>query len=710
MTLTAGKPGELLAPLRQDLKLMRPDGVGGVPQHWLIYDATRHRYFEIDQTTFEVLSVWRGGMTLDALVAAVGQRFGKRIETADVEALRRFAAANFLTELPTDGGWRQLADTARRAQPGWWQWLLHHYLFFKIPLLRPQRFLDSTQPIAALFFRRAVLVFIALLGVAGLYLVSRQWDEFLSTFHTFWSLEGVAAFAIALLAIKALHELGHAYTLVRYGGQVPAMGVAFMLMTPMLYTDVTDAWRLPTRRQRILVDSAGVIVELMIACLATFLWSFLPDGLLKGIVFVTATTGWIMSLAINLNPFMRFDGYFVLGDLIGIANLQPRSFALARWHLREVLFALGEPPPELFARATRRTLIAYAWATWIYRLLLFIGIAVIVYFYFFKLLGIALFVFEIAFFVIKPIWSEIMEWKKRAPVIARGRRFFWTMGGAVVVTLAVFVPWSGRVEVPVVVEPVAYQRVFPPRAGEISSIAVVAGQQVAKGDVLAVLRSEQLEYEIRIAETRIAATRVRLARLVADAADRRSAVVLERELKSATTELAGLRASLAEMTLRAPFDGEVVEIGHWLHPGRTVGVRQVVAAVARRDQLQARGYVGERDVWRIADGAAARFIPDDGERASIRLAVREISASGVANLDIDDLASPYGGAIEATRQQDGRATPMVAQYRVLLDVPDSVSQPERRIRGIAIVEGTRQSFADRLWRQVMRVVIREGGA
>lgn len=705
-----GSAGELLAPLRQDLKLMRPDESGDERGRWLIYDPARHSYFEIDQTTFEVLSQWQGGMRPADLIAAVAERFGKHIAAEDVAALVRFVSGSYLTETPPDGDWRQLAVAAHRARPGWGQWLLHHYLFFKVPLFRPQAFLERTLPLASLFYRRGVLGSIAAIGIFGLYLVSRQWDEFLSTFHSYLSLEGIAAFAIALLAIKALHELGHGYSVVRHGGHVPSMGVAFMLMTPMLYTDVTDAWRLRSRRQRLLIDSAGIIVELMIACVATFLWSFLPEGMLKGIVFVAATTGWIMSLAINLNPFMRFDGYFVACDLAGIANLQPRSFALARWHLRELLFGLGEPPPEVFPRATRGWMIAYAWATWAYRLLLFIGIAVLVYYYFFKVLGIALFVVEIVFFVLKPIWSEIMEWRKRGSAIAMKPRAYWTAGSAGAIAVAALVPWSGRVDVPVVVEPISYQRVFPPLAAEIVSMAAVQGRKVAKGDVLAVLHSETLEQKIRVARNKINATRVRRARMVADATDRRSAVVLERELKSATTELAGLLESREELTLRAPFDGEIIEVGRWLHAGRVIGAREPIATVARRSGLQARGYIGEKDVWRIAAGASARFIPDDGERVSMPLRVREIGDSGVANIDIEDLASTNGGPIDASAQRDGRATPHVAQYRVVMDIDPAVAAPERRIRGIAVVDGARQSFADRLWRQVMRVVIREGGA
>ena len=108
----------------------------------------------------------------------------------------------------------------------------------------------------------ALGLILVMTGLIGLYLVSRQWDEFLATFAGLWSIEGALSFAVAIVFVKVLHELGHAYTAVNYGCRVPAMGVAFMVMTPILYTDVTDAWRLGSRRSRLAIDSAGVVAEL----------------------------------------------------------------------------------------------------------------------------------------------------------------------------------------------------------------------------------------------------------------------------------------------------------------------------------------------------------------------------------------------------------------------------------------------------------------
>src|SRR5690606_2711789 len=111
-------------------------------------------------------------------------------------------------------------------------------------------------------------------------------------------------------------------------------------------------------------------------------------------------------------------GYFLLADFLQLPNLHARAFALARWHLREALFNLGESPPEQLSKRMQSGLILFAWATWIYRLFLFIGIALLVYHFFIKAMGIFLFAVEIAWFVLVPVWRETKEWGARWPRIS----------------------------------------------------------------------------------------------------------------------------------------------------------------------------------------------------------------------------------------------------------------------------------------------------
>src|SRR5690606_37041899 len=136
-----------------------------------------------------------------------------------------------------------------------------------------------------------------------------------------------------------------------------------------------EAWKLDSRRKRFAIGAAGIAAELILAVLATLAWTMLPDGPFRAAAFVLATSTWILTILINASPFTRFDGYFLLADWLNLPNLHARSFALARWWLRETLFGFGDAPPEDFAPARRRRLVMLALFTWLYRLILFIAIA-----------------------------------------------------------------------------------------------------------------------------------------------------------------------------------------------------------------------------------------------------------------------------------------------------------------------------------------------
>ena len=399
-----------LGAIREELQLMKgAPTIVGKPT-WMIFDPVQYRYFEIDFEIFEILSLWNRFETSEELIAAAWQEQTRELTLTRVQAIVRFINNNNLVLDAADGGWRALANRKENSKSSPVAWLIQNYLFIKVPLVRPSRFLQSVYPYVASLFTRSMLWLMIAIGVAGLYLVSRQWDEFISTFADFLTFEGAITYAVTLVFIKLLHELGHAFMATRFGCRVPTMGVAFLVMFPVLYTDVTDAWKLRSRRKRLLIGGAGLLVELSLASMATFLWAFLPDGSLKSITFVIATISWIMSVVVNLNPLMRFDGYYLLSDGLGLANLQPRSFAFGRWKLREVLFNLGAPPPEMLPTSTVRTLTIYAWAIWIYRFFLFLGIAFLVYAFFFKALGVLLFFIEIVWFIARPFWSEVKEW------------------------------------------------------------------------------------------------------------------------------------------------------------------------------------------------------------------------------------------------------------------------------------------------------------
>lgn len=696
--------------LREDLALRRGAPSVDGSETWLIHDTLQHRFIQIDSATVTLLSLWRQCATPAELASRAEAALGVPLQPAEIDKFAMFLEHHGLFDDGAKKGWRDLAAAAERLSKWKPESLAHNYLFFKIPLFKPEPFLRWTMPLVDALFTRFAAFFIGAMGIVGLYLVSRQWEAFV---HAAWSMatpEGAAAVAATLFVVKAAHELGHAYTAIRMGCHVPSLGIAIVMMAPMPYTDVTDSWRLRDRRERMAIDAAGMAVELGLACIATFLWAFLPDGMPRTVAFLVATTSWTMSLAINLNPFMRFDGYYIMSDLTRVENLQGRSFALGVWRLREILFALRAPCPEPLPQPTVNWLVLYAWTTWAVRLVTFTGIALAVYTYFFKILGIVLFLFEIVYFIARPFFSEITEWWKMRKEITKRTRFLWALSWAAVVLGVIGLPWSATVYVPAVIEGKDIARVYTQRPSRVVSVDVAPGQFVAAGTVLATFDVPEIDNEEQVIRARLAAIHLRLARRSADEKDLQDNLVIEQERAVLSSRLNSLAVQRRQLELRAPISGHVVEVMSDLHPDRWLASKQQIALIDGSNQAKLAGYIAADDLWRVRPGATGTFVPEDVQAPRVAVKLTSIGVSGAQEIDILDLASTNGGYVAAEADAQRRLVPTNAQYRVGLEALDDDAAPTRTLRGVVLLTGSAESLLSRAWRRVLTVLVRESGA
>ena len=171
-----------------------------------------------------------------------------------------------------------------------------------------------------------------------------------------------------MIAVKIAHELGHALVAKHYGLRVSSMGVALLVLFPVLYTDNTDAWRLTNQRKKLQIVLAGLMVEFHIALLALFSWTVVEDGPLAVPPFFWRPAVWsarFWSISARLCGSMDI----MHSQILGMQNLQPRAFELARWQVRQWLFGLPENPPEPFPATKHYFLVFYSFATWIYQFL-----------------------------------------------------------------------------------------------------------------------------------------------------------------------------------------------------------------------------------------------------------------------------------------------------------------------------------------------------
>lgn len=690
-----------LPELRQDLALHPgPDALDGTPT-WTLHDPANNRFFRLSWPAFELLSRWTLG-TVDAVLAAVNRETTLQLGADDVNGLLRMLAGNhlFVSRSPRDTQLLAAHAKALKLSPA--QWLLKNYLFFRMPLLRPMRWLQKASPWVQWAYTPAFWVVVALLSVAGLALASRRWDEFTHTFTSYASIEGLIAIGMALSFAKVLHELGHAFTATRFGCRVPTMGVAFLVMWPVLYTDTNEAWKLHSQRQRLAIGAAGMLSELALAAVALVTWSLLPDtpafGPLRSGAFLLATTTWLLTIAINASPFMRFDGYFLLSDAVNMPNLHERSFALARWWMRERLFAWGEPAPEVFTPVRQRWLIAFAFGTWLYRLVLFFGIALLVYHAFFKALGLVLMAVELGWFIALPVYREMKAWWQRRDGLRWNRASRRTAVGLGIVLLVLLWPWQTAVRAPGVLSAQQAQAMYAPYAAQVTGALPAAGQTVHAGQTLLQLRSPDLSARLAQAQAREQQLQWQLSQQPFDERLMEAGPALRKRWEAAASEVAGLQGEMQRLVFTAPFEGTVVEVSDDARTGTWIPAGERLLQLVGPRGTKVDVYVDEAALADLSPGERAVFVPTALEESSINCSVARVDAVQVANIDALSVASPYGGDIPAQRTAEGRLLPMQPTFRVRLEQCDRSVPPRSELAGIAHMQGTRRSLIQRAMR------------
>lgn len=694
--------------LRDDLTLYPgPADKNGAPT-WTLHDPARNQYFQIDWVAFEIISRLDFG-NAEKICAIIGEQTTLLINPNDVDATLQFLAEN---ELVYQHSLQETSYLYRKNQSrskSWFDSILHGYLFFRIPLLRPDKALDNLLPKLHFLFNKRFFQLTLLIFIAGLWGVFRQWDAFSSTLVDTFSIEGILGYAGAVLVVKFLHEMGHAIVAKKCGCRVPTMGLAFLVMWPVAYTDVTESWKLDSHKKRLMIASAGIATELIIAAWSIFMWSVLPEGAFKSLFFFLGTTSIAGTLAINASPFLRFDGYFLLCDTIGMSNLHSRSGAYARWWLREQLFGLGDSSPEELSAEQRKFFIIFAFATWLYRLVVFFGIAVLVYYYFFKALGIVLFLVEIWFFIIRPIFQEIQYWRKRwqdiGPVV-RHKPAYYIAAGSIAFLL---IPFDLMVNTQGMLRPEKSLNVLATRAAQVTKLPPKIGSPVIEGEQIIGLSVPELEKKIRQLQTKVDVLNRQFGSSGFDLKTISQQPILKEQLISAKNELDGLLKEYDNLHRKAPFPGVIADVDPDLFLGEWVPKSfSLVTLISDKDWI-VDCYVEEGDLRRLDIGNWGRFIPDAPGLKGLGLSVISIEKDATRLLTEGSLSSLAGGEI-LVRPQNNKLIPERAIYRVRLKVnghPSKISTGY--IRGRVVILAWPKSILGDVIRNGLAVLIRETG-
>ncbi|MEM8512232.1 putative peptide zinc metalloprotease protein [Massilia sp. MP_M2] len=703
-------PPTSLAPLRPELQLKQVENAADPSRPWRLDDPVRQRSFLLADGDVELLALWPLG-TPDALRSGWLRAFPGRTAqqfAAQFEGLCEFLRQHQLLTARTGAETKVLMDAAERSpgnHPGAW---LRRWMGWQLPLLRPQAMLHRALPSVRVLWSRPAMVAWAAITLLGLYLVSRQWDTFINTFSDFSEPASWLTFGIALVGLKIVHELGHAFAATHHKVLVPTMGLSIAYGVPMLYTDTSDASRLPRRSARVWIGSAGMLAETLIAGPCTLAWALLPDGALRSTCFVIATSSWLTTLVVNLNPLGRFDGYYLLSDVLRYPNLQQRSLDHAGWLLERVVLGPVTPRPSDATGWVQAALCGFGAAVWLFRLFLGLAAARIGYDYLFQAAGVLLAGLTIWWTILGPLCRRMTLWSRVRDRLSARRWAGLGMGGALL-ALLVLAPLDRRVDAPATLGWRAEQLLAAPEVAVVEEVLMRPGLQVRKGQPLVRLRSIDLERKRAEALTQQVLARERIERIAGDERDRSELLVLEQQQAESQTLLDGIVEREKQLELRASADGTVVDLLSNLAPGRWVRSDQPLGRVLIGQGREALAYIDDAALLRVRAGTRATFFADDPGVAPVPLQVVAVESAAAEYVTPDALASVHGGPLATTLDKQGRPVPRASLHRVRLAMqgPETTTSDLRLLRGQVRIDADADSFGAHAARRLLSIILQE---
>ncbi|UCE59908.1 MAG: hypothetical protein JSU63_20990 [Phycisphaerales bacterium] len=699
----------VLPALRPDVELIRgPDDCRGAPTY-VIHDPLQGTFDKTTWVQAQILKLLSVPTSVERVLAQLIKYTTIRVSAKEVAAICADATAKGLTTDSCVADARQADGPLAHSRRVSVDTLLKRTLYMRLPLFRSDEFLARTVRIAGRLAHPAALSAYLLVSLVGIILLSQRLDAYWSTFPHFFNLYGAACFVGAVVVTKTIHELSHAYVAKAMGVRVPVMGVALILLFPVAYTDVTDSWRLQNRHKRLLISLAGVIAELIIAGIALLIWAVSPPGVVKSVCFVLSSTALLSTLLVNLNPAMRFDGYYVLSDLLGIDNLQSRSFTLARWAFRRHILALDVPSPEADAPLRRMfIMLVYAAFSWTYRLFLFSGIALMFYHLVTRAIGCLLFAVTLYSFIAKPLFLEIADLLKMKRASGRNWRMALVTLMFILATLWLALPMPRRCSLPGITIPVASQTIYMPDNGFLQELRITRGCVVAKGEELAAISSPVLESQAALAELEVKRAGLELAAVKANKEQRALLPQKTEELARATAGLASIEKAIQRNRTTAEIDGVVVDLDECITNGTAVSTNQVLGRILDRRPPEVVGYAKHDMVSEVSPGTPIFFV-SHANAGRIRGTVTDVDPVRTTYLAHRALASIARGDIAVAPDYLGRLEVLDSYYRVeigLEEVPETLRVGQT---GTVWLRTSPRSRAADLVRRLYDVLVQESG-
>ncbi len=463
---------------------------------FIIGDPASSKFYRFNTSAYRFLGLLDGKLTVQEAWDVCTAQMGDDAPTQSdcINLLSQLQLFGLLrNDLPIDPS--RLRDRIERVREQKYQERTGKYVFYTIPVINPERFLEKYANLARLLFSGWGMFAILMLVLAALWQVIPRGSELVSSFNNVIAPENLIWLSLSFMVIKVIHEFGHGFACKAYGGRVTEIGIFMMLVLPIPYCDATSSWAFPNKWHRILVASGGIMVELIVASIAAFVWVSTSPGFLHTLTYNIMFLASVATVLFNINPLLRYDGYYILADLLEIPNLGTRSHELLKWLTKRYGFGLkGEPAPPLESRVEGMWMTLHAACAFPYRVMILAGIVLFVSRQYF-VLGLLIGAFGLLMWLLMPVFKGISFVVSDPSIqLVRPRAVVTTFGTILLVIVLVgFIPMPEHVTAVAVVEPRNYQTVRAPQDGYLRKIISHNGDSISEGDLVVELENPILD-------------------------------------------------------------------------------------------------------------------------------------------------------------------------------------------------------------------------
>ncbi len=722
---------------RPDLKARRQRYQGRV--YWVVKDPVGLQYFRFEEEEFAVLQMLDGQSSLEE----IAERFEKEFppQTIRVEELQNFIGMLHRSGLVLSDSAGQGVQLKKRRDEKKRKELIQTFsniLSFRLRGIDPERILNAIYPLVRWFFTTPATVCSLILAFCALTLVIVQFDVFqakLPSFNSFFAAQNWLLIAGVLCVTKIIHEFGHGLSCKHFGGECHEMGIMFLVLTPCLYCNVSDSWMLPNRWHRAAIGAAGMYVEVVMASVATFIWWFSEPGFLNYLCLNIMFVSSVSTIMFNANPLLRYDGYYILSDIMEIPNLRQKASTILNRKLGWLCLGLEEPEDPFLPHRHQGLFALYTVASFFYRWVVLLSI---LYFlnkvfepYGLKIIGQLIALASIYGMVVMPLW-KIWKFFRVPGRLSKVKkvRMYATLAFLTAVFGGIwFIPFPSSVMCEFELQPRDAASVYVDVEGTLEEVFVEPGEHVEDDQLLAKLSNLDLELEIEKLRGQRAASQAQLENYEQlQFHDQNAGLqieVIRQRLAALDDQLNQKLRDVKRLELHAPRAGTVipppyradtggdqqVELAGWSgwpmeekNLGATFspdGNENLFCQIGDPNEWDAVLVINQRDLDLVKEGQEVRLMFNESAY-HVFISTLQSVADDQMEMVSPRLASTSGGAVPAQHDPSGAVKPLTTSYQAEVRLDNSLGLFRNGLTGTARVKTEPRTLASRMWRYVKR--------